>query len=210
MRLAAIIACFALLLGCSSGTSPETSASAAEKPAVAEQTSLAAASPAAETAKPDLSAGDPQMPYPAKPLAFKTADGKQIKLSDYKGKVVLVMFFSTDCPHCQRTTAFLSTIYDKYHANGAEFMALAVNPNAPANIGEFISTYRVKFPTGLTTRSTWAEFGGFPITQNSYVPHMMFVDKQGNVAEDHPGKDRDFWLTQQTSIPESLDRLLAK
>ena len=149
-------------------------------------------------------------PHPARELAFRTADGKPIRLADYKGKVVAVMFFSTDCPHCQNTTAFLSTIYDQYAAKGVEFFGLAVNPNAPGNIDQFISTYRVKFPMGLTTRSTWAEFGEFPITQNTYVPHMMFIDKAGNVAEDHPGKDREFWMAQQTGIPATLDRLLAQ
>ncbi len=206
MKPLGIIACFALLLGCSSSESSETTVAAAAKPEAA----APAPAPPAEAAKPDLSADEKSGPRPARALEFRTADGKSVRLADYKGKVVAVMFFSTDCPHCQNTTAFLSTIYDEYAAKGVEFIGLAVNPSAAGNIDQFISTYRVKFPMGLTTRSTWAEFGEFPITQNSYVPHMMFVDKAGNVAADHPGGDREFWMAQQSGIPETLDRLLAQ
>ena len=207
MRFVSIFACFVLLLGCSSGGPGETKVAAAGKPAA---TKPEASKPAPQAARPDLNTGEEPAVRPAKALEFRTADGKQISLADYKGRVVVVMFFSTDCPHCQQTTAFLSTIYDQYAAKGTEFIGLAVNPNAPGNIDQFISTYRARFPVGLTTRSTWSEFGEFPITQNTFVPHMLFVDKAGNIAEDHPGKDRDFWATQQTGIPAALDRLLAQ
>jgi thiol-disulfide isomerase/thioredoxin len=151
-----------------------------------------------------------ETPRPAGPLIFNTSQGKKTSLSDLKGKVVAVMFFSTDCPHCQKTAQLLAPIYDQYHAKGFEILGLAVNPSAAANIDEFASKYAVKFPIGITTRSVWTTFCQLPVIQQSYVPHMVFVDKNGVIQQDHPGGDREFWLDQDAKIRAAIETLLAK
>ncbi len=151
------------------------------------------------------------VPREAGPLLFNTYQGKKVSLAEQKGKVVAVMFFSTDCPHCQTTATLLAPIYSQYKAKGFEIMALAVNPSAAANIGEFASKYGVKFPVGLATRSQWTTFCRLPVMgTNNYVPHMVFVDKKGVVQEDHPGLDRAFWQDQEKLIRSAIERLLAQ
>ena len=141
---------------------------------------------------------------------FNSFKGEKISLAALKGKVVAVMFFSTDCPHCQNTAKLLAPIYDEYHAKGFEIIGLAVNPSAPGNIDEFAANYGVKFPIGLTTRSQWTTFCELPVMQQSYVPHMVFVDKKGVIQEDHPGADRAFWLDQEAKIRSAVTTLLAQ
>ena len=155
-----------------------------------------------------LSAAD--LPRKADALEFKTHDGKQFSLAAQKGKVVAVMFFSTECPHCQNTAKLLGPLYEEYKAKGVEFCGVAVNPTGPQKVGSFARSYNVKFPLGFGGRGLWATFGHFSLTEQRYVPHMMFVDKAGNVVEDHPGKDRKFWSNQEANIKGSLDRILNK
>lgn len=151
-----------------------------------------------------------ETPRESSPLIFKTNKGQEVSLAAQKGKVVAVMFFSTDCPHCQTTATLLAPIYDRYKAKGFEILALAVNPSAAANLDEFVSKYGVKFPIGLTTRSQWTTFCQLPVMGQNYVPHMVFVDKKGLIQEDHPGGDRAFWLDQENHIKSAVERLLAQ
>ena len=152
--------------------------------------------------------GAAEVPRQAGPLMFKSFKGAEVSLAALKGKVVAVMFFSTDCPHCQKTAELLAPIYDAYHPKGFEILGLAVNPSAAANIDEFAQKYGVKFPMGLATRSQWTTFCQLPVMGQNYVPHMVFVDKKGVIQEDHPGGDRAFWLDQEAKIRSAIETLL--
>ena len=153
-----------------------------------------------------LQAGE--VPRPAKPLKLKTLEGQEITLSQLRGKVVAVMFFSTDCPHCQQTTQLLAPIYAEWKSRGLEILGLAVNPSAAGNLGEFKQKYGAAFPVGLTTRADWSSFGEFSVMHNPYVPYMLIVDRNGVIREEHPGQDRAYWLDQEKNLRESFDSLL--
>ncbi len=148
-----------------------------------------------------------EMPRKAAALEFRTHDGRQISLASLKGKAVAVMFFSTDCSHCQETTRLLGPIYDEYKAKGFEILGVAVNPTAITNLGDFVAAYNVKFPVGTGNSDQWSEVAEMSATAKRYVPHLLFVDRAGQVVEDHPGLDRKFWLDQENNIRATVERL---
>ncbi|MCB9384619.1 MAG: TlpA family protein disulfide reductase [Bryobacterales bacterium] len=157
-----------------------------------------------------LTLGASEVPREAGPLNFNTFKGQKASLAALKGKVVAVMFFSTDCPHCQHTAELLKPIYKEFHPKGFEILALAVNPSAAANLDEFAAKYGVEFPIGLGTNSQWTTFCQLPVMGQKYVPHLVFVDKKGVIQEDHPGADRAFWLDQEARIRAAIEKLLAQ
>ncbi len=149
-----------------------------------------------------------KVPRPAAALEVKTLDGKAISLSGLKGKVVAVFFFSTDCPHCQQTTQFLNPIYAEWKSRGLEILGLAVNPSANTNLKAFADQFGAKFPLALSTTSECNRFSEESVMRRFTVPYLLIVDRQGNVREEHPGADRDFWAGQQQNLPATLDALL--
>ena len=151
-----------------------------------------------------------ELPRDATKLEFRTYDGKQVSIEGLKGKAVAVMFFSTDCPHCQHTTEILGPIYEEFQPKGLEIVALAVNPSAAANLKDFVAEYGAKFLVGLGTTDQWTRFADLSATARPYVPHLLFVNKAGKIVEDHPGLDRKFWLNQETAIREAAERLTAE
>lgn len=153
-----------------------------------------------------LQAGD--VPRPAKPLKLKTLEGKEITLDQLRGKVVAVMFFSTDCPHCQHTAQVLAPMYAEMKPRGLEILGLAVNPSASGNLKDFQQKFGAQFPLGLTTRADWSGFGEFSVMHNPYVPYMLIVDRNGVIREEHPGQDRRFWLDQENNLRQSFETLL--
>lgn len=149
-----------------------------------------------------------ELPRAAPDQTFTTPDGVKHKISDYKGKGLMVMFFSTTCPHCQNTAKLLGPIYQEYKAKGAEILGFAIDPTATSNLGTFKANQGVEFPLALSTRSAATEFGQISVMTNFYVPYIFFVDKEGNVIEEHEGRDRKFYANQEANIRASLDRAL--
>ena len=153
-----------------------------------------------------LTAG--KLPRPAASLDLKTMDGKTISLSSLKGKVVAVMFFSTDCPHCQQTTEMFGPIYDQWKARGFEILGLAVNPTASTNLKSFAMRFKAQFPLGLSTTSECNRFADESVMRRFSVPYLFLVDRQGRVRAEHPGADREFWTKQEQNIRTAVDALL--
>lgn len=69
----------------------------------------------------------PGMPAPN--LAGINPDGKEIKLSDLKGKVVLIDFWATWCKPCRAGLPHVKSLFDKYHDKGLEVFCVADNDN---------------------------------------------------------------------------------
>ena len=146
-------------------------------------------------------------PRPADPLTFTTHDGKQVSLADYKGKRVVVMFFSTDCPHCQRAATQLAPLYPELAKNGVEILGLAMNPTADKNLANFIKTYKVAFPTGLSNRNQFMAFARLSVMQNFYYPYLLFVDPAGQVREEHQGSERAWFDQFELNLLQTIDRI---
>lgn len=150
------------------------------------------------------------VPREAAPLKLKTTSGKTISLASLKGKVVAVLWISTDCPHCQQTCEILGPIYREFSGQGLEILGMAVNPGAPGNISRFRSSHRVEFPIGVSSRSDWMRFADLSVMARAYVPYMMLVDRNGIIRQEHAGRDHEFWSNQETMLRKELAELLAE
>ncbi len=155
-----------------------------------------------------LSAGD--VPRDAPELKLKTTSGETLTLAALKGKVVAVMWFSTDCAHCQNTSELMGPIYAEFKSKGLEIVGCAVNPTAPGNIDAFERKHGVKFPIGVSTSSEWKRFADMSIAARAFVPYMLIVDRSGVIRYEHPGKDRVFWADQEAQMRKEFGELLAE
>ena len=154
---------------------------------------------------PMVAAGEPR---PSPELKFTTLEGRNLTLEQLKGKVVLVMFFSTDCSHCQRTARVLKPIYDEFKPRGLEVVGIAINPAAAGNLKGFATKYGAEFPLSLGTRGDCTRFAGISVMARFYVPYMFFVDRKGMIREQHGGSDRAFYRNEDRNIRTTIETLL--
>lgn len=149
-------------------------------------------------------------PRAADELTFTSHDGKKVSLSDYKGRPVVVMFFSTDCQHCQQTATQLAPLYPELKKNGVEILGLAMNPTAKQNLNAFIKSYNVAFPAGLSDRNQFMAFSRLSVMQNFYYPYLLFVDPAGQVRAEHQGSERQWFGDFQINLLKTIDAMMAK
>lgn len=150
------------------------------------------------------------VPRDAPALSLKTSAGSTVTLESLRGKVVAVLWISTDCPHCQETCETFAPIYEEFSKDGLEILGMAVNQNAPGNIDEFKKEHKVAFPIGVSNRSDWMRFADLSVMARTYVPYMMIVDRNGKIRYEHTGRDQEFWEDQETRFRKEVGTLLAE
>jgi peroxiredoxin len=113
---------------------------------------------------------------PAPDFELKTTDGQTVKLSDFKGKPVMLNFFATWCPPCRAEMPALQEVYKEYEAQG--FVILAVNLNeSNLAIQAFRDKLGLTFPIVIDkTDEVSRTYGIVPL------PTSYFVGKDGKVV----------------------------
>ena len=133
------------------------------------------------------------LPRKAPDQVIHFVDGKTAKVSDYSGKVVLVAFILTGCPHCQHTVTLLNTIQNDLGKRGFQAVALAVNADAPRRLSDFISTWKPAFPVGYCDARDGAEFMKLAKDQRPLAPLLAFIDRKGMIRAQTDGNDAKFF-----------------
>src|SRR5262249_34465878 len=151
------------------------------------------------------------VPRKSPELTIHMAGGKDLRLSQYRGKVCVVALMSTSCPHCQMLTGTLNEIQKEYRPRGVQIMAAAFNENAKNLVAGFVAQFHAAFPVGWLTRVEALTYLGIPLTVNwGYVPKLFFIDGAGVVREEHLQlrPEDDYFGHAQSTIREPLDRVL--
>src|SRR5580658_5849263 len=114
-------------------------------------------------------AGGP-IPRPAPPLDFTDSTGKHIVLSNYKGKVVVVQFLLTTCPHCQRFSQLLDELQADYGPKGFQALGAAVNEATPEMAKDYQTKYAQAFPVGPPPENLVRPFLGMSVMERPGFP----------------------------------------
>src|SRR5262249_48671531 len=88
------------------------------------------------------------LPRATPDFTIRLTPSGQISPSQYKGKVVLLAFIQTTCPHCQHSTQILSGLQKEYGERGLQVVAAAFNPMANMLVPDFIKQFSPAFPVG--------------------------------------------------------------
>jgi thiol-disulfide isomerase/thioredoxin len=148
------------------------------------------------------------VPRKAPEFVFNLQDGKQLLLSSFRGKVVVIAFMFTTCPHCQAICPVLGGIQRDYAAKGVQFVGDVIDAGAKDGLPQFNQLYvRGAFPVGWSTQESALQFLMHP-DPHYYVPMLAFVDRKGAIRSQYIG-DNEFFTAAEKNTRAELDKILA-
>lgn len=140
-------------------------------------------------------------------FAFQLPNGKQVLLSQFRGKVVALEFLLTTCPHCQTCSKLLDQMYKEYGPRGFQPLAVAFNEMAMMLVPDYIKDLQLNFPVGVGTRESVLEYLQHPAIMRMLVPQLVFIDRKGVIRAQYSGDD-PFFQKEQENMRAQIEALL--
>ena len=131
---------------------------------------------AASSTKPDKER------KPAPEFELKDADGKTVRLSDYKGKVVLLDFWATWCGPCKIEIPWFIEFERQYKDKGFAVIGVSMDEEGWTVVKPFVSDLAINYRILQGNDSTADLYGGV-----NALPTTFLIDREGRVAWKHEG-----------------------
>ena len=108
--------------------------------------------------------------------------GSPIKLSELKGKVVLLDFWATWCGGCKVEIPWYMEFETKYAKKGLATIGVSIDDDGWKSVKPFLQEHKINYPIVIGTQGIANEYGGLPS-----LPMTLLIDRSGKVAESHAG-----------------------
>jgi peroxiredoxin len=142
-----------------------------------------------------------QLPRLSPDFAINLGQGKQVRISQYKGKTIVVAFILTYCSHCQKAIGVLSKMQKDYGPRGLQVLASATEDMAAAALPGFLRQFDPPFPVGVNTTNEFIAYMQHPTMLQLYMPGLVFIDKNGMIQEQYEGRDP---FLEETSVEKNI------
>lgn len=113
----------------------------------------------------------------APPLNLRDLQGRPLRLTDYKGKVVLVNFWATWCPPCRTEVPDLVKLQREY-PNRLQVIGVTYPPQKLAEVRRFARSAKMNYPVALGTKETKLIF-----TRSETLPMTIVIGRDGSVRD---------------------------
>jgi len=111
-------------------------------------------------------------------FTFPDINGKEVSLSDHRGKVVLVNVWATWCPPCRQEMPSMQSLYEKFKDENFKILAVSIDSEGRAAVAPFMLKMNLTFPALLDPGETIRPLYGI-----TGVPESFIIDKQGILVE---------------------------
>jgi peroxiredoxin len=104
-------------------------------------------------------------------------DGQKVKLSDFRGKAVVLNFWATWCAPCKVEMPWFVDLQKQYGRDGLTILGVAMDDSEPQKIARFASEMGVNYPVLLGTNNVSEEYGDV-----EYLPTTFYINRQGKIV----------------------------
>jgi len=134
---------------------------------------------------------------PAPDFALKSSTGENLRLSEYRGDVVMINFWATWCGPCRQEMPLLDELYNRYERVGFNLLGVNIDDDSRRAM-QMIDELGVDFPVLFDSRKEVSE-----MYDVATMPVTVLVDREGTVRYVHQGYkagDEDTYLDKVRSL----------
>lgn len=133
-------------------------------------------------------------------FTFNDLNDKPVKLSDYRGKIVLVDIWATWCPPCKAEIPGFINLYKKYKERGVEIIGVSVDKGGKKVVAQFAENYNINYPLLIGENKQIMKVFG-PIRG---IPTTFLIDPDGVIVDKYVG------FHSEKKFEEEILKLLKK
>lgn len=111
-------------------------------------------------------------------FALKDLGGRVTRLSDYRGKVVLINFWATWCPPCLAEMPELIKWQKEFEGGGLQIIGVTYPPEDPGRVRSLVKRLKVNYPILLGTEKVAALYD-----VAEALPVTVIIDREGKVRD---------------------------
>ena len=111
-------------------------------------------------------------------FSLESLDGKSMKLSDFRGKAVLLNFWATWCGPCKIEMPWFVDLQNQYGPQGFQIVGVAMDDSSKDDIAKFAKDMGVNYPVLLGKESVGDAYGGVPA-----LPESFFISRDGRILD---------------------------
>ncbi|MGA9508773.1 MAG: TlpA disulfide reductase family protein [Candidatus Sulfotelmatobacter sp.] len=115
---------------------------------------------------------------PAPDFTLQSLDGKTMRLSDFRGKAVLLNFWATWCGPCKIEMPWFVELQNQYAAQGFQIVGVAMDDASKEDISKFAKDMGVNYPILIGKESVGDEYGGVPA-----LPESFLIGRDGKIVD---------------------------
>jgi len=134
---------------------------------------------------------------PAPDFTLESLDGKSMRLSDFRGKAVLLNFWATWCGPCKIEMPWFVDLQKEYGPQGLQIVGVAMDDSSREDIAKFAKDMGVNYPVLLGKEAVGDEYGGVPA-----LPESFFIGRNGKIV------DKILGLKDKSEIEDAIKKAL--
>ncbi len=124
--------------------------------------------------------------------------GKTLKLSDLRGKAVVLNFWATWCPPCKAEIPWFIEMQKRYGAQGLQVVGVNMDDGDASDVKKFAAENSINYPILLGQEKVAEQYGGI-----DYLPTTFYIDRSGVVVA------RVFGQPERAEIEQNVKRAIA-
>ena len=124
--------------------------------------------------------------------------GRSLRLSDLRGKAVILNFWATWCPPCKQEIPWFVDLQKRYGAQGLQVVGVSMDDGDQKNVATFAAQNSINYPILLGTENVAQQYGGV-----DYLPTTFYITRDGAVL------GRVFGQPEREEIERNVQRLIA-
>lgn len=130
-------------------------------------------------------------------FSLESLEGKNVRLSDLRGKAVLLNFWATWCTPCKIEMPWFVEMQKQYGPEGLQIVGVAMDDASKEDIAKFAKDMGVNYPILIGKEDVGDLYGGVPA-----MPESFFIGRDGNLV------DKIIGLKGRSDIEDSIKRAL--